>query len=144
LQVWMFGRVYANVLFWQQAAVLEDAGVGDALRRSKELARPPAGIPWYRRPIWRGTVVASLWCLFVAALTVGPQWSNLVRDFQMLSTMNDPQKIVEMLSAHSRAAGGDWLGLAADTVQAILRPLLGIAFVLLYFEAKARGSDERR
>ena len=37
-QIWMFGRVFINVLFWQQAAVLEDAGVLDSLRRSREMA----------------------------------------------------------------------------------------------------------
>ena len=34
LQVWMFGRFFINVLFWQQFAVLENAGVVDSLRTS--------------------------------------------------------------------------------------------------------------
>ena len=52
-QVWMFGRVFVNVLFWQQAAVLEDAGVANSLRRSKELAQSRRDLPWWR----------SLFCL---------------------------------------------------------------------------------
>src|SRR4026207_485716 len=32
LQVWMFGRFFINVLFWQQFAVLENAGFVESLR----------------------------------------------------------------------------------------------------------------
>src|SRR4029450_8410406 len=39
LQVWMFGRFFINVLFWQQFAVLADADPANALRQST--ARPP-------------------------------------------------------------------------------------------------------
>ena len=33
LQVWMFGRFFVNVLFWQQFAVLENAGVDRFIAR---------------------------------------------------------------------------------------------------------------
>jgi hypothetical protein len=39
LQVWMFGRFFINVLFWQQFAVLENAGVVESLSQSRNLAR---------------------------------------------------------------------------------------------------------
>jgi GYF domain 2 len=39
LQIWMFGRLFVNVMFWQQFAVLENAGVLESLRESKNLAR---------------------------------------------------------------------------------------------------------
>ena len=38
-QVWLFGRFFINVLFWQQFAVLENARAFDSLRDSKNLAR---------------------------------------------------------------------------------------------------------
>src|SRR5262249_31156867 len=39
LQVWMFGRFFVSVLFWQQFAVLESAGFIESLRGSAGLAR---------------------------------------------------------------------------------------------------------
>src|SRR5947207_14285544 len=38
-QVWLFGRFFINVLFWQQFTVLENANATDALRESRNLAR---------------------------------------------------------------------------------------------------------
>ena len=35
LQVWMFGRLFENVLFWQQFSVLENGGFIDSLRESR-------------------------------------------------------------------------------------------------------------
>src|SRR5215475_5172001 len=52
LQVWMFGRFFVNVLFWQQFAVLENAGFIDSLRQSRQLARSAKDLPWFQRPLW--------------------------------------------------------------------------------------------
>src|ERR1700741_4106300 len=54
LQVWMFGRFFVNVLFWQKFAVLENAGFIDALRDSRNLGRSGRDLPWFQRPLWRG------------------------------------------------------------------------------------------
>src|SRR5437016_12607276 len=54
LQVWMFGRFFVNVLFWQQFAVLENAEFIDSLRDSRNLARIGRDLPWFERPSWRG------------------------------------------------------------------------------------------
>ena len=61
LQVWMFGRFFVNVLFWQQFAVLENAGFIDSLRESRDLARSGRDLPWFQRPLWRGAFIASIW-----------------------------------------------------------------------------------
>src|SRR5438132_3601995 len=66
-QVWMFGRLFISVLFWQQAVVFEDAEAMQSLRRSKQLARSGRDRPWYQRPLWRGALIASLWTLFALA-----------------------------------------------------------------------------
>src|SRR6266496_6481585 len=70
LQVWMFGRFFVNVLFWQQFAVLENAEFIDSLRYSRSLARSGRDLPWFERPLWRGAFIASLWFAFVLAVTL--------------------------------------------------------------------------
>ena len=57
IQVWMFGRFFINVLFWQQFAVLENTGVADSLRESRNLARSRRDLPWFQRPLWRGAFI---------------------------------------------------------------------------------------
>jgi GYF domain 2 len=134
VQVWMFGRVLVNVLFWQQPAVLENTGVVESLKRSKELARSRSELPWWRRPWWRGVVVASIWSLFAFALSVGPEWSTMTSYFHSLTTMQDPQAILQSMSAASKSADFSPVSLCLTLLQAILRPLLGIAFVLIYLD----------
>src|SRR5216117_736071 len=77
LQVWMFSRFFVNVLFWQQFAVLENAGFIDVLRFSRNLARSGRDLPWFQRPIWRGVFISSIWFAFVLAIALGPQWTTL-------------------------------------------------------------------
>jgi hypothetical protein len=134
LQVWMFGRVFVNVMFWQQFAVLEGAGVMEALRESKDLARSRRDLPWFRRPLWRGAFLASLWCALVILVNIGPEWSLMQRYFQTLATTQDPQALLQSLNASS--SGVDVVHVALAVLQAVLRPLLGIAFVLLYFDSR--------
>src|SRR6476620_3620625 len=75
LQVWLFGRWFINVLFWQQAAVLNNATVSEALRQSKEIARSGRELPWYERPLWRGALIVSIWFAFSATLELWSSWS---------------------------------------------------------------------
>ncbi len=77
LQVWMFGRFFVNVLFWQQFAVLEKAGFIDSLRESRDLARSGRDLPWFQRPLWRGAFIASIWFAVVLAITLSAQWGTL-------------------------------------------------------------------
>lgn len=134
LQVWMFGRVFVNVMFWQQFAVLEDAGVVESLRESKNRARSGRDLPWFRRPLWRGAFLASLWCALAILLNIGPEWSLMQRYFQTLATTQDPQALLQSLNAST--PGFDVVHVALAILQAALRPLLGIAFVFLYFDSR--------
>lgn len=140
-QVWMFGRVFKNVLFWQQATVLENAGVVESLRRSKEIAQSRPDQPWWRRPLWRAVVLSSIWCLVATALSIGPEWSTLTSYFHTLTTMQDAQAIVQSMSAAAKPTGLAVWPLALGLLQTVLRPLLGIAFVLLYLDLRAAPND---
>ncbi len=135
-QVWMFGRVFINFLFWQQAAVLEDVGVTDSLRRSKEIAHSRRELPWWRRPKSRGAILASIWFLLATALSIGPEWSTLTAYFNALMTTHDPQALMQSITASAQTNGLAIGPLVLGVVQAVLRPLLGISFVLLYLETK--------
>jgi hypothetical protein len=141
-QVWIIGKLFINFMFWQQFAVLEGADAGTALRQSKELARGRRDLPWYQRPKWRGVFLASLWFAVVLAINVPPVWPMLSDYFHRLATAQDPQALVQEMAARSRAAGFDVVAFALGLLQTILRPLLGISFVLLYLDAKEGFRDE--
>jgi hypothetical protein len=136
LQVWLFGRFFINVLFWQQFAVLEDTGFVDSLRESRKLARSGRNLPWFQRPLWRGAFIVSIWAAFVLAITIGPEWSTLRHYFNELMTAQDPQALLQKLSASSQARGFDLSRVTLGILQKILQPLLGIGFVVLYFDSK--------
>jgi hypothetical protein len=142
VQVWLFGRWFINTLFWQQAAVLDNATIPDALRQSKELARGGRELPWYQRPLWRGALIVSIWFVFSATLELWSSWTTIRHSFELLMTTPDPQALVTAMTAESKSTGLDLLRLGIGLFQSILRPLLGIAFVLLYFDA--RHGEARR
>jgi hypothetical protein len=54
--------------------------------------------------------------------------------FQALATTQDPQALLQSMNKSS--GGFDAIRVTLAVVQAVLRPLLGIAFVLLYFTSK--------
>ncbi len=142
IQIWMFGRFFINVLFWQQFAVLENAGVVDSLRESRNLARSGRSLPWFERPLWRGAFLVSIWTAFALAITLGPEWSTLRHYFNELTTTQDPQALLQQLTATQQAHGFDAFHFALNLLKGILQPLLGIAFVVLYFDSKSdRRSD---
>ncbi len=136
LQVWMFGRFFVNVLFWQQFAVLENAGVIESLRESRNLARSGRELPWFQRPIWRGVFIASLWFAFVLAIALVSEWTTLQHSFNELMTTQDPQTLLQKLTEAQQAHGFDVLTFALGILQKILQPLIGIAFVLLYIDSR--------
>jgi hypothetical protein len=144
LQVWMFGWFFMNVLFWQQFAVLENAGVIDSLRESRNLARSGHSLAWFQRPLWRGAFLVSIWTAFVLAITLGPEWSTLRHYFNELTTTQDPQALLQQLTAAQQAHSFDIFQFALNLLQRILQPLLGIAFVVLYFDSKSgrRGDPD--
>src|SRR5882724_3594936 len=143
-QVWLFGRFFINVLFWQQFTVLENANVNEALRESRRLARSGRDLPWYQRPLWRGALIVSIWIAFALAIAVVAMWPRLaaewplVRDsFSQLGVAQDPQVVLQKMMANlpkNQAASFSELGLSV--LQRILQPLLGIAFVVLYVDTR--------
>ncbi|PYJ44452.1 MAG: hypothetical protein DME80_06270 [Verrucomicrobia bacterium] len=135
LQVWMFGRFFVNVLFWQQFAVLENAGFIDALRDSRNLARSGRDLPWFQRPLWRGALIASLWFAFVLAVRLGPEWTTLQNYIVKFVTTQDPQTLLQQLTEAQQARGFDLLAFTLGILEKVLQPLLGIAFVVLYLDS---------
>src|SRR6266478_2685308 len=143
-QVWLFGRFFINVLFWQQFTVLENANTNEALRESRRLARSGRDLPWYQRPLWRGALIVSIWMAFALAIAVVAMWPRLaaewplVRDsFSQLGIAQDPQVVLQKMMASlpkNQAASFSELGLTV--LQRILQPLLGIAFVVLYLDSR--------
>jgi hypothetical protein len=136
LQVWMFGRFFVNVLFWQQFAVLENAGVIESLRESRNLARSDRELPWLQRPLWRGVLIASLWFAFVLAIALVSEWTTLQHSLNELMTTQDPQTLLQKLTEAQQAHGFDVLTFALGILQKILQPLIGIAFVLIYIDSR--------
>jgi hypothetical protein len=136
LQVWMFGRFFINVLFWQQFAVLENAGVVDSLRESRNFANSGPELPWFQRPMWRGVFIASLWLAFVLVIALVSEWETLRHYFNELMTTQDPQALLQKLTEAQQARGFDGLGFALGLLQKILQPLVGIAFVVLYIDSR--------
>jgi hypothetical protein len=142
-QVWIVGRLYINFMFWQQFAVLPGNDPGEALRNSKALARSQQEVIWYKRPLWRGVFIASLWFLFVLGLNLPLVWPALRIYFNQITVSQDVGALAQALAEHSRNHGANMLSFAISLFQGLLRPLLGIAFVLLYFDASSRGDEGR-
>jgi len=136
LQVWMFGRFFVNVLFWQQFAVLENAEFLDSLRESRNLARSGRDLPRYERPLWRAAFIASLWFAFVLIIALVSEWTTLHQYLNQLMTTQDPQTLLQQLTEAQQARGFDISAFVLNLVRKILQPLLGIAFVVLYLDSK--------
>ena len=136
IQVWMFGRFFINVLFWQQFTVLENTGVSDSLRGSRNLARSGQDLPLFERPLWRGAFIASLWFALVLIITVVSEWTTLHQYFNQLMTTQDPQTLMHQLTEAQQARGFDISAFVLNLLQRILQPLLGIAFVMLYLDSR--------
>jgi hypothetical protein len=139
-QVWITARLFTNFLFWQQFAVLAGSGVAETLRQSKELGRSGHDLAWYQRPLWRGAVLASLWGAFVLVLNLGAEWQTIQSYFHQFATAQDPQTVVQALSKMKPRAASAF-SIPLGLLQIVLRPLLGISFVVLYFDA--RGKNEK-
>ena len=140
-QVWLFGRFFINVLFWQQFTVLENANAADALRESRNLARGGRDLSWYQRPLWRGALIVSLWFAFALAVTITPAWPMLREYFLELMRTQDPQALLQKMNASLQTHGFDYPALALNILQRILQPLLGIAFVVLYLDSKGESES---
>lgn len=137
--VFMGARLFINFMFWQQAAALANLDGVDALRESKELARSRRDAPRLERPLYRGVMIALLWLVMLIGFSLAAELPFLVVRLQGVSTIEEARAVVQALAS---ATAPDALTIAtyalSTLVRALLAPLLGIAFVLLYFDAKAR------
>jgi hypothetical protein len=142
--VYMNARLFINFLFWQQTAALSGLGGVEALRESKRLARSRPSEPPLQRPLYRGTIVASVWLLLLLAFTVAAQLPFL---FVRFIGVTDPNEALAIAQKVSAGTGSDPLTLGANILAALLhillRPLLAASFVLVYYDAKAGAPDER-
>jgi hypothetical protein len=137
--VYMIGRLFVNFLFWEQTAAFGDDGALLALRGSKDLARCASAAPRLDRPLYRGVIVASVWLVFLLLVLMAVQFPfMLVR----LSGVENPEQAIALMQTLSQAKTPDALMIASDVASAvvnlILRPLLAISFLVLYYDAKAR------
>jgi len=141
VQVWLFGQFFVKVLFWQQFAVLENAGFIDSLRESRDLARSGRELPWFQRPLWRGAFIASIWFAIVLGITFGAQWGMLHEYFNQLMTTQDPQALLQQMTEAQKASGFNVAAFGLGIIEKILQPLAGIAFVVLYMDSKLERSS---
>ena len=138
--VYMNARLFINFLFWQQTAVLGAHPPLAALRESKELARSVPEAPRLERPLYRGAIVASIWLLLLLVLTFGVQLPFMLARFVGIE---NPEQAMALMQKMAQSQTPDALMIAADIATAainlLLRPLLAAAFVVLYYDAKARS-----
>jgi GYF domain 2 len=145
VQVVMVARLWVNFLFWQQSAYISNLEGTAALRESKMLARSRRRRSQRSvRPLWRGALLASLWLLIVLGLSAGAEIPLILPKLQSVST-SSPEEIMKMwqdLNA-PKAADAMLIGSMAicSLIRALMRPILGIAFVLLYLDARTDFSE---
>jgi GYF domain 2 len=137
---YMNARLFINFLFWQQTVVLGAHPPLAALRESKELARSVPGSPRLDRPLYRGAIIASIWLLLLLVLTFGVQLPFMLAG---LIGVENPEQAMAQMQKIAQSQMPDALMIAADIATAainlLLRPLLAAAFVVLYYDAKARS-----
>lgn len=137
VQVYMTARLFVNFMFWQQSAVLGNHAAIDALLESRELARSRPTAPRLQRPLWRGAIIASVWLLVLLAISAGVELPLLLFRLRGITTVEEATTLMQTLMS---STAPDWITFAtyviSSAVHAVLRPLLGIAFVVLYFDAK--------
>lgn len=137
-QVYMAGRLFINFMFWQQSATLGGLEGIEAIRDSRELARGRKNEPRLQRPLYRGAILASIW---LVVLVVVSMMVELPFAFVRLQGITSFEQGLAIMQALIDAPVPDAMTIAANVlsslVHAVLRPLLGIAFVVLYLDAKA-------
>jgi len=144
VQVIMVARLWVNFLFWQQSAYISNLEGAAALRESKMLARSQRRPRKSTRPLWRGALLASLWVLIVLGLSAGAEIPLILPKLQSVST-SSPEEIIKMWQDLNvpKVADAMLIGSMAlsSSIRALLRPILGIAFVLVYLDARADFSE---
>ena len=124
-------------MFWQQSATLGGLSGFAALRESKTLARSGRDLPGYERPLWRGAFIVSIWIIVALIVSTAVQLPFLLVRLRGITSFEQMQTLLQNLSA-SRTPEPLLLAASITTalVHAAIRPLLGIAFVVLYLDSK--------
>lgn len=137
--VYMNVRLIINFLFWEQTAALGDEGALLALRESKELARCAPEAPRMDQPMYRGLILLSIWLLVLLVALIVVQIPLTMIRFADAKT---PEQAMALMESLSKSNARDTLMIVSDVVSAlvnlVVRPLLTIPFVVLYYDAKAR------
>jgi hypothetical protein len=137
-QVYVAGRLFINFMFWQQACTIGQLESVDALRESKELARSRTELPRLQRPLYRGAIIASLWLVVLLMFSTAIQLPFMLVRFSGITNFEEAYALMQnMINASTPDAMTIATYALSSLVHAVLRPLLGIAFVVLYFDAKA-------
>lgn len=141
--VYMLVRLFLNFLFWEQTAAFGDEGAMLALRESKELARCAPEAPRLDRPLYRGVIIVIGWFVLLLLALMAVQFPlMLVR----LGGVENPEQAAVLMETLAQAKTPDALMIAADVLAAlvnlILRPLLAVSFLVLYYDAKARREPQ--
>jgi hypothetical protein len=139
LQVFMVGRLFINFMFWQQSCTFGGLEGVEALRDSKELARSRPRAPWHERPLFRGAMLASLWLLLLVGVAVAVEMPFMLLRLRDVASLQDAVTTLQTLTKSPPLDALTFASYIISTLaNAALRPLIGIAFVVLYFDAKAR------
>ena len=141
LLLYMAARLFINFLFWQQACTIGELEATEALRESQELARSQPAAPRLQRPFYRGAILVAVWLVALLACSTAAELPFMMLRLQGVTTMEEMRAVVEQVA---NAPAPDRIALAtaavSNLVYTVLRPLLGISFLLLYFDTKARLS----
>jgi hypothetical protein len=137
LQVYMTARLWINFMFWQQTASLGQLSGLAALRESKALARSRRNEPWLDRPLYRGAIIVSIWLIAAVFVSTAVQLPFVLLQLQGVTTLEQMQTTLQNLLS-SGTPPPLLLGayITSAVAQAAIRPLLGIAFVVLYLDSK--------
>lgn len=142
-QVVMVSRLWVNFLFWQQSAAIAGYDGAAAIRESKMLARSKRRPLPGTRPLWRGALLASLWFIVTLAISAGAEFPFVLSHWQEVTT---PEQMLALVQSLSRAEAPHPLligsAVLASLLHALVRPVFGIAFVLLYFDARTDFTEE--
>jgi GYF domain 2 len=144
-QVYMTARLWVNFMFWQQSAALKGLSGFAALRESKRLARSRRGEHWLQRPLYRGAIIVSIWVVIIIVVDSIVPVPFLMVHLQGVTSIEQAQTILQNLTAAQHLDPTMWAAYAATGfANAVIRPLLGIAFVLLYFDARSDDATDNR
>ncbi len=137
LQVVWFSYLWVNYLFWQQSAALSNLDGLFALRESRLLASSKRRPRWSDRPLWRGAFLISLWIVIWLVISAAAELPVVYARMQNITSLEEAiARSYQLLSAAAPDPVILWSGIIGAIVQTLLRPLLGIAFVLLYYDAR--------